>query len=384
VLKFIGRRLVQMVLLFIVFLSILFFLLYAQPGDITDQFVANPSIPPEAQRLLAERLGLDQPLWQQYLSYMGNFFRGDFGVSFSQYPRPVADILVERLPRTIVLFLAATVLAYFVGFLLGKLVAWRRGGAREYVVTIGGVLLYTVFYPWFALLMIWFFSFMLGLTPVGKFLDPEEWRGAPVGSNALFIRIIVTALLASVALFGVWLVSRRADEPRTGKLIRRAGGLVVIGAFLAYWMLNPLRTYAADIGHHLILPVVTLASVIFAGVMLLTRSSMLETLREDYIFTARAKGLPERVIRDHHAARNALLPVTTSLVIALAFVISGGIITESIFSWPGVGQALLTAVTREDVPLAIGGFSLVGVLALVGHLVVDIVYMYLDPRIRYR
>jgi peptide/nickel transport system permease protein len=383
-LKFIGGRLVQMAFLFAVFLTILFFLLQAQPGDISQQFIANPQIPPEAKELLAARLGLDKPLFQQYLSYMRNFFTGDMGVSFSQYPRPVTEILIERLPRTIVLFFSSTVLAYFVGFLLGKIVAWRRGGLKEYPITIGGVFLYTVFYPWFALLMIWFFAFILGWFPVGKFLDPPEWRDAPAPANAVFNRMILSVVLASLALFVVWLVARRADEPRTTIKIRRIGFLVVLAGYVAYWATSGIRPWALDIAHHAILPVITLALVVFAGVMLLTRSSMLETLREDYILTARAKGLPERVIRDRHAARNALLPVTTSLVIALAFVISGGIITETIFSWPGMGEALITAVTREDIPLAIGALSLVGVLALVGHLIVDIVYVYLDPRIRYK
>jgi peptide/nickel transport system permease protein len=384
VLKFIGGRLVQMLVLFVLFLTILFFLLQAQPGDISQQFVANPQIPPEAKALLAARLGLDKPLWIQYVNYMRNFFTGDMGVSFSQYPRPVAAILLERAPRTIMLFLSATMLAYFLGFTLGKIVAWRRGAMTEYPVTIGGVFLYTVFYPWFALLMIWFWAFIVGWFPVGKFLDPPEWRNAPVTANMVFNRMIISAVLFAVAMFAVWLISRRADEPRTTRLIRRVGALVVTAGFLAYWLLSPVRPYATDIAHHVLLPVITLSLVIFAGVMLLTRSSMLETLREDYILTARAKGLPERAIRDRHAARNALLPVTTSLVIALAFVISGGIITETIFSWPGMGDSLVEAVTREDIPLAIGTLSVVGVLALVGHLIVDIVYVYLDPRIRYK
>jgi peptide/nickel transport system permease protein len=117
--------------------------------------------------------------------------------------------------------------------------------------------------------------------------------------------------------------------------------------------------------------------------MLLTRSSMLETLREDYILTARAKGLTDADVRDRHAARNALLPVVTSLVLALAFVISGGIITESVFSWPGLGSQLLGATLSEDIPLATGTLGIIAVLALIGHLVADVMYMYLDPRIRY-
>jgi peptide/nickel transport system permease protein len=111
---------------------------------------------------------------------------------------------------------------------------------------------------------------------------------------------------------------------------------------------------------------------------------MLETLREDYILTARAKGVPDAHIRDRHAARNALLPVTTSLVLALATVIAGGVITEQIFSWPGIGRALLSAITAEDIPVAMGALSLIGILSLVAHLVADVLYAFLDPRIRFQ
>ncbi len=135
-------------------------------------------------------------------------------------------------------------------------------------------------------------------------------------------------------------------------MIRRIGFWVIVAGFAIFWFTSPMATYARDIAHHTVLPVITLAAVTFAGTMLLTRSSMLETLREDYILTARAKGLSESTIRDSHAARNALLPVTTSLVLALAFVIGGGIVTEYIFSWPGVGSLLLESSLREDMPLA--------------------------------
>jgi peptide/nickel transport system permease protein len=130
------------------------------------------------------------------------------------------------------------------------------------------------------------------------------------------------------------------------------------------------------------LPVITLGLVLFGATMLLTRSAMLETLGEDYILTARAKGLPDWQIRDRHAARNALLPVTTSLVLALAFVIGGGIVTETIFSWPGMGLIFLQAIGVSDIPLAVGALSITGVLALIAHLVADILYAMLDPRIR--
>jgi peptide/nickel transport system permease protein len=143
-----------------------------------------------------------------------------------------------------------------------------------------------------------------------------------------------------------------------------------------------MRPFALDILHHSILPIVTLALVAFAGVMLLTRGSMLETLKEDYILTAKAKGVPDKQIRDKHAARNALLPVVTSFVLGLAFIIGGGVVTETVFSWPGMGSLLLTATVAEDVPVATGALAFIGILALFAHLVVDILYAVLDPRIR--
>jgi peptide/nickel transport system permease protein len=117
--------------------------------------------------------------------------------------------------------------------------------------------------------------------------------------------------------------------------------------------------------------------------MLLTRNSMLETLREDYIMAARAKGLSERVIRDKHAARNAMLPVVTALVFALATALGGGIITETVFSWPGMGLTLLEAARVQDIPMTMGGIAFIGLLSLLAHLVADILYLFLDPRIRY-
>lgn len=386
---FISKRMLQMALLFVIFLTILFFLLDAQPGDLSQQYIGNPDIPPEEKARLAERLGLDQPLWGRYLAYMRNFFTGDFGNSLSQYPNSVTGLIAQALPRTIALFLMATILAYYLGFITGKVLAWRRGKFTEYALTVGGVGLYTVFYPWFALIMIWFFGFGLRqwtgfrIFPIGKFIDVSDWTGSPFTTNQVFVRMIVLAALSMLAALVITWAARRWLDPRYAVRVRNYAFLAgVIFPFVYFWF-SPMRPYAWDILHHTFLPVMTLAAVSFAGIMLLTRGAMLETLREDYILTARAKGLPEKVIRDRHAARNALLPVVTSLVLALAFVIGGGIITETIFAWPGVGLLLYNAVILEDIPLAMGALSIIAVLALLGHLIADILYAYLDPRIRY-
>ena len=150
------------------------------------------------------------------------------------------------------------------------------------------------------------------------------------------------------------------------------------------WAASGTGYLALDILKHMVLPIFTLTLVSFAGTMLLTRSSMLETIREDYVVAARAKGLPEKEVRDRHAARNALLPVVTSLVYSLVFAIDGSVIIEAVFSWPGLGQMLLSAVLAEDLPLVLGAFVFIGLFALVAHFLADVLYVFLDPRIRYR
>ena len=386
---FISKRSVQMLLLFTVFLTVLFFLLEAQPGDLSQQYIGNPDIPPEEKARLAARLGLDLPLFSRYVAYLKNFFTGNLGNSLSQYPTPVTTLIAQALPRTIVLFLSATLLAYYLGFVTGKVLAWRRGKLSEYLLTLGGVGLYTVFYPWFALLMIWTFGFTLTevtgvrIFPINKFIDVSDWLGSPFTTNQVFMRMILVAVLSMLIAATITVIAKRHLEIKQAITVRNFAFLAGVVFPFGYFFFSDMGPYAADILHHTLLPVLTLALVAFAGIMLLTRSAMLETLREDYILTARAKGLPEKVIRDRHAARNALLPVVTSLVLALAFVIGGGIITETIFSWPGIGLLLYQAVILEDIPLAMGGLSVIAALALIGHLVADILYAYLDPRIRY-
>ncbi len=385
--RYIARRTAQMIVLFLIFLTLTFLLLTALPGDTVKQrFATNPNVPPEAAQLAIERLGLDKPLWEQYTNYMGNFFRGDFGFSFIQYPRPVSEIILERIPRTLVLFLTVLVSYYILGFVAGKFIAWRRGRRGEHALTVGGVLLYTVFYPWFALMLIWFFAFYADVVPINKFLDPQEWVDAPFSSNHVFMVIFVFLLVGAVAALAVWILTRRIRDPGRRRRIVWTGYTLLGVALVWFWFGTGFgsdrRLYAGDIAHHMILPVLTITLISFAGVMLLTRSSMLETMREDFILTARAKGLSENIVRDRHAARTALLPVTTSLVIAVATVIDGGIITETVYSWPGMGELLFTSVINQDLNLAIAAFSFVGVMAMVGHLVVDILYVFLDPRIR--
>jgi peptide/nickel transport system permease protein len=380
--RYILKRLGQIGITFVLFVVLVYALIESQPGSFTAAFVGNPKLTQTQRETLARNLGLDRPPLERFLIYMRNLVRGDLGVSFTFYPKPVIEVLLERAPRTLTLFLASTFMSFAVGFVAGKYLAWRRGKAIEYIATIGGVFLYTVFVPWFALMLMWLLSFRLKLFPIGKFITPEVWRTAPVDANTVFIQMLVTVLMASLGLMGVWVITRRW-LPQARMLARWGGVAGVALLAIGYWQLNGLGVYALNIAHHLVLPILTLTLINFAGTMLLTRNSMLETLREDYIITARAKGLPDAVIRDHHAARNAMLPVTTSFVFALAFAIGGGVLTETIFSWPGMGQTLLQAATTKDIPTTMGALIFIAVLALLAHLVADLLYIYLDPRIRY-
>ena len=380
--RYLLKRSIQILVTLFVFLSLVFFVVNAQPGDVTNFYALNPDVPPETRVRLQELFGVNEPLWKQYLVHIKNTFTGNFGISFSHYPRSVADVIKERLPRTVVLFATATVISFYLGFALGKIIAWRRGGWTEYASTIGGVTLYTVFTPWFALMMIWLFSFKAGWFPIGKFLNPVLWRDAEVDANTIFFRMIITATVASLAIFTLFIVTSRRNG-QLPRLLRFASIPMTLIAVLLTWLASGVGYLAWDIVKHMILPVTTLTLISFAGTMLLTRNSMLETMREDFVMAARAKGLPERDVRDKHVARNALLPVVTSLVFSLAFAVDGGIIAESIFSWPGMGQTLVSAARSEDLPLAVGAFVFVGLFVLIAHLVADVLYVFLDPRIRY-
>jgi len=321
--RYIGRRLVQIVVIFFVILTVLFLLFRLAPGDPVSRMV-DPNLTPEDAALLIKEFGLDQPLWMQYLYYLKNFFTGHFGFSF-HYGQPVVQIIGDRLPNTILLFTTSIILSALVGIFLGKIAAWHKGKKTDTCMTLGALVTHTIFLPWLALIMIWVFAYKLGWFPITGMISVEIWL-----------------------------------DPKAGVWIK-----------------------ALDVLHHMTLPLATLFLIHFGSYLLIMRSSMLDTLKEDYILTGRAKGLPEKVIRDHHAAPNAALPVVTSVGLSLAFSINGGALTETVFTWPGIGRELVFAVSHNDYPLAQASFLLIAIVVLLSNLVVDILYAYLDPRIRY-
>ena len=321
--QFVLRRSTEIVIIFFVIMTVLFFLFRLAPGDPVTRMV-DPSMTPEEAQLLIQQLGLDKPLGVQYLYFLANFFRGQLGVSF-HYGQPVWHIIAQRLPNTIVLFTTSVIISALFGVKLGRVLAWRKGDKTDTWGTIGALMCHTLFLPWLALLLIWLLAFKVGWFPITGMISPEVWI-----------------------------------DPDAGWLIK-----------------------ALDILHHLALPLLTLFIVHFGSYLLIMRGSMLNTLTEDYIFTARAKGLPEKWVRDRHAAPNAALPVVTGVGLSLAFSINGGALTETVFSWPGIGRELVFAVSNNDYPLALACFLLIAIVVLIANLIVDILYAYLDPRIRY-
>ncbi len=383
-LKYIGNRILQIAILLVIYVAIVFFMLHAMPGGIKTLLISNPKLTPQAQEAIIRAFGLNQPLWLQFVDYMKNVFTLNLGISFSYYPTPVWNIIAERLPRTVLLFTVATLIAFFVGFASGKSLAWNRGKTTEYVSTVVGIITYTIFTPLLIFVMIWFFGSFLGIFPLNQFLNPDLWIHTRLNAQIVFLYILMTMVIIGAVMMVSYLMALRfSHKESTKKMIFYVSTAISIVFALFLWVVSPIGIYGADILWHMVLPVMTVTIISYAGNMLVMRDSMLETIKEDFITTARAKGLPDKVVRDKHAARTAMLPVVTNFVLSLGFVVSGGVITESLFSWPGMGMTLLDSTLAKDYPLAEGALIFTGIFVLIAHLVVDIVYAFLDPRIRY-
>ena len=377
--KFIIRRVVRAFVTLILFQSLLFTLIHALPYDVTAFTLAGPSW----REFMQRQLGLDLPLWTQYFRWLGKFLQFDLGVSFHNWPASVSQILSSRISRTLLLFLSAAILAYLLGLWLGKVIAWRRGGWIEFGVTLGGVATYTSSAPWLGFVMINIFGWYLRVLPYQRLVNPNVWFNAPVMIDSLLARMVVTCVIAC----GVFLAVRRASRSLGAnhwRWISQAAGIVIIGVGVgAWWSRSGLGYLAVDVLAHLTLPLATVVLLSFGETMMIMRAAMLETKHEDYVLTARAKGLPDQVIRDRHVARNAILPVITRLALNLPFILVGSLVIERVFMWQAMGDIIFNAIEYQDIPVILGILSLVGILALIAHILLDILYTYLDPRVRY-
>ena len=333
-LAFIVNRLGLLIPTFLGVTLIAFALIHLIPGDPIELMVGERGIDPQRHAQLMAEMGLDKPLWQQYLIYISNVFQGDLGRSLVTR-EPVLEEFFTLFPATLELSVAAILFAVIVGLPVGILAAVKRGSLFDH--TIMGISLtgYSMPIFWWGLLLILVFSVNLGWTPVSGRISVLYWV-----------------------------------EPVTG--------FMLIDTLLA----NDTEAFVSAL-QHLILPAIVLGTIPLAVIARMTRSSMMEVIREDYIRVARSKGLsPFRIIAIH-ALRNALIPVVTVIGLQVGVLLAGAILTETIFSWPGIGKWLIDSIQRRDYPAVQGGILLVASIVMIVNLIVDLLYGLINPRIRH-
>ncbi len=376
---FIVRRITRGIIALFAFQLLLFALIHSIPGDFSS--IAGAFAGPSGRAAIQRQLGLDQSLIQQYISWLQSFFQFDFGQSFLYYPQSVSGILLERAPRTLLLFLTAAILSYALGIWLGKLVAWRRGGWFEVGALSVGVAAHTSFAPWLAFLGLGIFAWNLGWLPYQHLINFNIWLGTEVTLDEILVRMVVTG----VALFGVLTLARIATRK-----VRRGQTVIVIGALLGaiviaviVWHQSGYSPLALDVLRHLTLPLGTVVLLSFGETMMTMRATMLETIGDDHVVAARAKGLSDKTVRDRHVARVAMLPVLTRILLSLPFVLVGSLVIERVFFWRAMGDVVFNAIEFQDLPLIVGILSFIGLISLVAHILLDIFYVALDPRLRH-
>ncbi len=377
--RFIIRRIIRGLITILIFQTLLFGLIQVLPYDFTTFLVLQP----ESRRLVQADLGLNLPVWQQYFKWLGDFFRLDLGLSYMAWPTPVIEVLAGRVSRTLLLFLTASILAYIIGIWLGKVIAWRRGGWFEFGFTLAGVVSYTSFAPFLAFAMINIFGYYLRWFPYQRLIDHNVWYKATVSSEWILTRLVISGVISMGLLFLLHWFSQRFNKKLTYWSIRIWGTMLIALGVWGYWKQTGQGWLAVSILDHLTLPLVSVVLLSFGETMLLMRTTMLETIGENYVLLAKAKGLPSHIVRDRHAARNAFFPVLTRLVLNLPYVIIGSLAIELVFNWQAMGVVIFQAIEYQDIPLLMGILSLVGIMALTGHVILDILQIYLDPRLRY-
>jgi peptide/nickel transport system permease protein len=323
--SFIFRRLVFYLVAAWVALTVNFFIPRAMPGNAVQSVMAKfPNLQPAAYKAIQALLGVGHPgsIWSQYVSYLNDIFHFNFGTDVSQYPASVSSLLAQTIPWTIILVGTATVIAFVIGTALGIVAGWRYGGALDRVLP-GLMFLQAIPYFFFALILVDLLAIKTHVFPTGQGYD----NGLIPGWHGDFI---------SSALY------------------------------------------------HSLLPALTIVLTSIAGWMLQMRNVMITTIGEDYVIAAQAKGLSNRRVIFTYAARNALLPQLQGFGLAVGFVISGALVMEIVFSYPGIGLLLLNAVTSHDYPLMQGIFLVITFAVLIANLIVDMIIVFADPRARTR
>jgi len=304
------------------------------PGDPVMLMAGERGMSEERHAEMMQVFGFDRPIYEQYFSYVGDLLQGDLGTSIIT-KKPVLEEFMTLFPATVELSLCAIIIAVFLGLPAGMIAATRRGTIFDHTVMTGALTGYSMPIFWWGLLLIIFFSGILGWTPVS-------------GRISLFYYF----------------------EPVTGFMLIDSLLSGQKGAFISSMS-------------HLVLPSIVLATIPLAVIARQTRSAMLEVLSEDYVRTARAKGLgPGRVI-GIHALRNAMIPVITVIGLQVGVLFAGAILTETIFSWPGIGKWMVDSIFRRDYPSVQGGLLMIAAVVMMVNLIVDLLYGLINPQIRH-
>ncbi|GAC1419994.1 MAG: ABC transporter permease subunit [Burkholderiaceae bacterium] len=328
------RRVGAVIPTFLGITLLLFSLIHMIPGNAVEAMSGERGMDPQRYARLLHEFGLDRPLYVQYFDYLGDVLRGRLGASITTH-EPVLSEFATLFPATLELAMCAIALALIVGLPAGMLAALKRNTFLDYSVMGVSLTGYSMPIFWWALLLILLFSVTLGWTPVSGRID---------------------ILYDLPPVTGFMLVDSLMSGDR--------------GAF---------RSAVS----HLILPAIALGTIPLAVIARMTRSSMLEVLREDYVRTARAKGLSRGRVIGVHALRNALIPVITVIGLQVGTLLAGAILTETIFSWPGIGKWLVEAIHRRDYPVVQGGILLSATIIIIVNLIVDVLYGVINPRIRH-
>jgi peptide/nickel transport system permease protein len=314
--RYVAMRSIQTFITLLIILTLIFIMFEALPARPQDLLATTPNMQPSQIEFMIHLFGYDRPVLDRYAMYMVNMLTFDFGLSFSQ-AEEVGDILKERIPRTMLLFGGATILAYIIGIYLGALIAWRRGGVLDGSSVVISLVFYNMPSFWIGLIFLVVFASELNWFPLTGWYDPTD------------------------------------NLP-----------------------------YLVDILWHVSLPMIVLLLLSLAGTILLMRTAMLDVIGENYMVTAKAIGLPERRVLFKHGARNAMLPVVTSFVIAFVFSIGGAVVLENVFSFPGMGALYIDALFQLDFPVAQATLYIITLMVLLGNFAADLIYGYLDPRVR--
>jgi peptide/nickel transport system permease protein len=353
------RRIILALPVLFAVLLLTFILARSIPGDPCRSILGEKATAEVCDRFLRDH-GLDRPIPVQFALFLGNLARGDLGDSI-RFTRPVTVILVERLPTTVELGIAAMILAVFIGVPLGILSAVRRNSITDVVTMVGANLGVSIPVFFLGLMLIYFFAVILKDTP---FALPPSGR--------------LSAGVIPTPFYEVYGLDNGVEgEGLKFHLYEFIANLYIFNAFITFdWEVF------WDAITHLILPAVALATIPLAITARMTRSSMLEVLGQDYVRTARAKGLVERTVVLKHAFRNALLPVVTIVGLQLGEILSGAVLTETIFGLAGVGRSVIESIFARDFPVLQGFVIVIAFIYVFFNLIVDLSYAILDPRVR--